>query len=119
MRRRSGRSARENLRGLRQIGEHVAQSAKDALKQCAGAIVASAKSRCPVKTGALRDSIRATRQEGGASFKISSLYYGRFIELSPRINKPFLYPALEENREAIRQSLRGAIRQALRQGRGD
>lgn len=110
------RISRENLRGLRAIGRNVAQAAKTALKESVNQVVADAKNNCPVKTGALRDSIKAQRQDGGASYKVTTKYYGRFVELSPKINKPFLYPALEQNREEIKRNMREAIRQALRQG---
>ena len=109
---RRGASIR-TLRQLREFGESVAEAAKEAIAQSADEIVADAKSHCPVKTGALRDSIKATKQQGGAWYKISTLYYGRFVELSPKINKPFLFPALDQNRDRIRENIQAAIRRAM------
>lgn len=103
-----------SLRQLRELGEEVVQAAKSAMAQSAAQVVEDAKSRCPVKTGALRDSIKAQKQQGGAAYKITSLYYGRCVELSPKINKPFLFPAIDQNRDRIRDNIQAAIRQALR-----
>ena len=103
-----------SLRQLRELGEVVAEAAKRAIAQSANEVVEDAKSRCPVKTGALKESIKATKQQGGATYKITSLYYGRFVELSPKINKPFMYPALDGNRDRLRENIRSAIRQATR-----
>lgn len=103
-----------SLRQLRELGEEVVQAAKSAMAQSAAQVVEDAKNHCPVKTGALRDSIKATKQQGGAAYKITSLYYGRIVELSPRINTPFLFPALDQNRERIRDNIQAAIRRALR-----
>ena len=109
---RRGASIR-NLRELREMGEEVAEAAKVAIAQSAAEIVEDAKNHCPVKTGALRDSIKARKEQGGASYKITSLYYGRFVELSPKINKPFLFPALDQNRDRIRENIQAAIRRAM------
>lgn len=105
--------ARRFLRELRSIGNHIATAAKDAIKRGAEAVATDAKALCPVRTGKLRDSIKAERQ-AGARYKVSSLWYGRIVEFSPKINKPFLMPALEQNRNGIRADIREAIRQALR-----
>lgn len=105
--------ARRFLRELRSIGNHIATAAKDAIKRGAEAVATDAKALCPVRTGKLRDSIKAERQADGASYKVTSLWYGRIVELSPKINKPFLMPALEQNRDGIRADIREAIRQAL------
>lgn len=96
------------------FGEDAVNAVKNAIAESANEIVADAKTRCPKKTGKLRDSIKAEKQNGGATFKISSLYYGRFVELSPRINRPFLYPALDANRNRIREKIKTALRRVLR-----
>ena len=96
---------------LREFGIEVTNAVKSALANCAEEIVQDAKSRCPVKTGKLRESIKAQKQQDGATYKISTLYYGRFVELSPHINRPFLYPALDANKENIRNAIKAAIRQ--------
>ena len=90
------------VRNLRMKGEHVLTAAKQALKEGADLIVNDAKSRVPVKTGKLRDSIQAKSIEYGAAYDISAdaknqngVAYGQFVEFDPKINKPFLYPAMD------------------------
>lgn len=113
---------RETLRQLREMGEHVVTAAKNALKDGADEVVADAKSRCPVRTGRLRDSIKAEPNRDGTAFDISAnaqndgYYYGQIVEFSPEINRPFLYPALEANMGRIHGNIRAAINRALQTG---
>lgn len=113
----------QTLRELREIGEHVVTAAKDALKVGADEVVADAKSRCPVKSGNLRDSIKAEPKNDGAAYEISAnadnngFCYGQIVEFSPKINKPFLYPALEANYGRVMSNIRAAINNAARTGR--
>ncbi len=125
---------------LKELGQHVLEAAKAALKQGAEEIVADAKSRCPVykghqhngrtymaanvKPGALRDSIKAEPNKAGTVYKISAdaksddgFLYGQIVEFSPRVNRPFLYPALEAKRDMIKTNIETAIKQAIRRGR--
>ena len=112
----------ETMRQLREMGEHVVTAAKTALARGAAEVVADAKSRCPVKTGRLRNSIRAEPNRNGTMYKISAdadnngFCYGQVVEFSPKINKPFLYPALDANYGRIQSEIRAAIRQALETG---
>lgn len=114
---------RETLRQLREIGEHVVTAAKDALKQGADEVVADAKSHCPVRTGKLRDSIRAEANRAGTSYKIvadadnNGFCYGQIVEFSPKEGyKPFLYPALEANYGRVMGNIRAAIDRATQTG---
>lgn len=120
-------SANQTLLQLREIGEHVAQAAKDALKQGAEIVVAEAKNRCPVKTGALRDSIQAESKNNGAAFLISAnafktdrfgrrYFYGQNVEFDPKIDKPFLYPAMDAKRDEVYSGVKDAISDAIRRG---
>ncbi len=125
---------------LKELGNHVLEAAKTALGQAAEAVVRDAKSRCPVyaghkkngrtymaagvNPGALRDSIKAEPNSKGTVYKISAdakskdgFLYGQIVEFSPRVNRPFLYPALEANREMVIRSVSDAIRQAIARGR--
>lgn len=112
----------ETMRQLREMSEHVVTAAKTALARGAAEVVADAKSRCPVKTGRLRNSIRAEPNRNGTMYKISAdadnngFCYGQVVEFSPKINKPFLYPALDANYGRIQSEIRAAIRQALETG---
>lgn len=66
----SKNSIGKTMKELREMGAHVVQAAKDALRQGAETIVQDAKSRCPVKTGKLRDSIHAVSKKGGAEYAL-------------------------------------------------
>ena len=125
---------------LRELGEHVLQAAKAALKEGAEMVVKDAKSRCPVyeghkkkngqvyhwagaKPGALRDSIQAEPNSKGTVYAISAnaksedgYLYGQILEFSPRVNRPFLYPALDANRQAVSDMIQDAIKNAIRRG---
>lgn len=118
-------STQELLRGM---GEDVLQAAKAALAKGAEEVVAEAKSRCPVykgkdrrvTPGALRDSIHAEKKSGtfhrisaGAQAQDGTAY-GKLVEFSPKINKPFLYPALDARRDGIRRGIVEAVKAALR-----
>lgn len=113
----------ETMRQLREMGDHIVQAAKLALKTGADEVVADAKSRCPVRTGKLRDSIRAEPNRDETEYKIvadadrNGFCYGQIVEFSPKdCYKPFLYPALEANYGRIMANIRGAIRQAAETG---
>lgn len=114
---------------LRQLGENATSAAKAALTEGADIVVAEAKSRCPVYEGkdkrvvkgALRDSIHSEKQKGGNEYRIvadaqakDGMYYGTIVEYSPKINKPFLWPALDAKREEIKQKMITAVREAIR-----
>ena len=113
----------ETMRRLREMGDHVVQAAKNALKQGADEVVADAKNRCPVRTGALKNSIRAEPNRDGTVYKIvadaekDGFCYGQIVEFSPKEGyRPFLYPALEANYGRIQANIRAAIRQAAETG---
>ena len=125
--RNTGMSTSKTLAALREMGNHVVQSAKEALKQGADIVVAEAKSRCPVKTGRLRDSIKAIPNSSGTVFAISAnafrtdnegrtYYYGARVEFDPKINKPFMYPAMDARRNEVYSMVKDAISDAIRRG---
>lgn len=124
-------SEAKTLAELRAMGEHVVTAAKVALKEGVDEVVADAKNRCPVKTGRLRDSIRAVSNKDGSAYYITAnaskptkhldsadgrFYYGPVVEFSPKINKPFLYPAMDAHRQDIRDRIDAAISKATRGG---
>lgn len=128
------RGSREAAQLLKDLGENVHKAAQEALKQGADIIVADAKSRCPVSdqrlekrglaAGALKDSIKATARKSGDEYCISAeakdekgVFYGQFVEFDPRIDKPFLYPAMDANREAVREKIIASIREAVQKTR--
>lgn len=114
---------------LKQLGETVENAAKAALEEGAEILVKEATARCPVYDGddprvvkgALRDSIHAVKEKGGKEYRIvadaqakDGLFYGKMVEFSPKINKPFLYPAMDAKRKEIQQKIVAAVREAIR-----
>ena len=66
-------------------------------------------------------AIKDGEQKGGKEYKIiadaqaqDGLYYGKIVEFSPKINKPFLYPAMDAKREAVKKKIIEAVREAIR-----
>ena len=114
---------RETVRQLREMGSHVVTAAKAGLATGAAAVVSDAKNRCPVRTGKLRDSIKAEPNSSGTSYKISAdadnngFCYGQIVEFSPKEGfKPFLYPALDANYGTVMSNIRTEIRRAIGSG---
>ena len=122
-------SSGKNEQELKNLGEDILKAAKDALAQGAEEVVQEAKGRCPVYDGrdrrvikgALRDSIRSEKLRDGAAYKITAdaraqdgMFYGQMVEFSPKINHPFLYPALDAHKDAIKTSIVEAIKAACR-----
>lgn len=122
-----GLSTSRTLEQLREMGEHVVQAAKDALKQGAEIVVADAKNRCPVKTGKLRDSIHAEPNRDGSVYKIvadafhtdregQKYYYGGRVEFDPDFGNPYLYPALDAHKLEVMKMVEDAASDAIRRG---
>lgn len=115
-------SASQTVRRLREAGEHVEAAAKRALRNGAYTVVADAKSRVPVRTGNLKNSIKAEPNRDGSVYKISAnakkngVAYGQFVEFNPAYKTPFLYPAMDAHRQQIRENVKDAAQQALRRG---
>ena len=115
-------STGRTVENLREIGRHVEDATKRALRNGAYRVVADAKNRVPVRTGKLHDSIKATPNSNGSSYKISAdaknrgYRYGGVLEYGNNGKKAFLHPALEENRAQIRENIKDAARQAIRRG---
>ena len=107
---------------LRDFGEDAVLGMKNALVKGADEIAADARRRVPVDTGALRDSIHTRANKDGTRIKIvadaknpnDGVPYGKLLEFSPRLNRPFLYPAFDAHVKAVRESLIAAIRKAAR-----
>lgn len=114
---------------LKELGTAAENAAIAALAEGAEMVMKEAKQRCPVYEGddyrvvkgALRDSIRTEKQKGGKEYRIvadaqaqDGLYYGKIVEFSPKINKPFLYPAMDAKRETVKKKIIEAVREAIR-----
>ena len=115
---------------LSELGVEATAAAKEALAAGADDVVAEAKNRCPVYAGtykrvvkgALRDSIhKRPRKRDGSVWRIvadaesqDGVLYGVLVEFSPRINRPFLYPAFDAKKDSIRSAIVDAVRSAIR-----
>ena len=114
---------------LKELGENATEAAKTALAEGVELVMKEAKERCPVYTGndrrvvkgALKESIHAVKQKGGAKYKIiadavshDGIFYGKLVEFSPAINQPFMYPALDAQRETVKKLIVEAVREAVR-----
>ena len=106
---------------LEQYGERAASTAKEALAENAATLIEEARSRVPVKTGRLRDSIRAVSNANGTRIKIvadakneQGQAYGAVVEYSPKINEPFLYPAFYAKRGEMVEHMKEKLRLELR-----
>lgn len=116
-------STRRTMQNLREMGEHVAEAARRALKAGAYRVAADAKSRCPVDTGKLRNSIHVDADSRSknwfhisASAENDGYDYARIVEFSPKINKPYMYPALDANAQQIYEDARNAASRAIAGG---
>ena len=109
---------------FKELGADVEEAAKQALEEGAEIIVNDAKSRVAVDTGKLRDSIHFKKLNKGIKIRIVAdaykmdskgrkIYYGNLVEFSPRINKPFMYPAMDGKRAEVKQKIIDAIREAV------
>ena len=114
---------------LKQLGREAENAAKSALADGAEVVMKEARERCPVYEGAdrrvvkkaLKNSIHAEKRKGGREYRIvadaqakDGLYYGKIVEFSPKINLPFLYPALDARREEVKKGIVEAVREAIR-----
>lgn len=110
---------------LKQKGEHVLNAAKQALRLGVERVVDDAKAGCPVRTGTLRDSIHASELDIGLGKGTAYLVqasaiarnlvdYAPYVEFDPRINKPYMYPAITKNRGRIYSLIRTAVEVATR-----
>jgi HK97 gp10 family phage protein len=108
---------------LESWGKEAEQAGKEALRRGAERVVADAKNLCPVRTGALRDSIHAEERADGARQVVTASAadpatgydYSRIVEYHPTKGRPFLHPALDANAEQVREDVLEAIRRTVRQ----
>ena len=108
---------------LRQRGKKAVEMAAEEVKKQAEIIRDDAKSRCPVLTGKLAESIKVVEFNNGLYCQISAdarnkkgIAYGQFVEFDPRISRPFLYPAFDAHRDEAAEAIMEAVRKALTEG---
>lgn len=125
---------RQAVEELRRKGEHVVTAAKQALKEGADIIVADMRNRAPVRTGRLRDSIKAESLQDGAIWQFSAnarnprdnFLYGQIVEFSSwhmwkgkkrkKKKQAFMYPAMDARRDEVNKMVENAINQAIARG---
>ena len=105
---------------LKVYGERVADAAKEALADNAEELCQTVKSKCPVRTGRLLDSIHVSRLKDGAVYKViadargdDGTPYARIVEFSPKIDKPFMYPSMDEKRDKFKRNVVSKIKGAI------
>jgi HK97 gp10 family phage protein len=94
---------------------------RDALRSGARVVVASAKTKVPVRTGALKRGIthRVTVPQNGLGEATigydSKQFYGRFVELgtSRQAARPFLRPALDATQNQVEKVFREAVERGI------
>ena len=111
---------------LSQIADEFGEDVKNAgvveLAKGAEKIKETAKSLCPSMTGNLKESIHVETKKSkkGVNIKVvadaknNGFPYGRIVEFSPKIQRPFMLPAKDEHESEIRENAIDAIRQAIR-----
>ncbi len=126
---------------LESWGADVAEKGKRVLKEGADEVVAEAKANCPVKTGKLRDSIKAEKKFNGMYYTIMASAiaekkrkvrktdeetnetvmveedydYARIVEYHPDYGKPFLIPARDAHSKQIQDGIEAAVDKAIKE----
>ena len=97
-------------------------AAREALEPELDAVAREAGTLCPVRTGALRESISVRMAQEGASGEIvAGRPYASRVELGSASHaaRPFLYPAFMARREGMTERIaRAVIRRAESGGEG-
>lgn len=110
------RGVKETLAKIDLMDARVRQGIKEEVAKSALNIQLGAKQRCPVRTGALRNSI-VVNFYGFMSAQVgTSLPYAPFVEFGTRkmAAKPYLFPAFEEERPKFEERLAEVIRRAAK-----
>ncbi len=110
---------------LKRLGEAEADALNREIKRAVVNIEATAKGRAPVDTGRLRNSLaheirrkaKAGSADEGASAAVgTNVSYAPYVEFGTRHQRarPYLFPALEDERPKFIERLRRAIDNANR-----
>ncbi len=96
--------------GLAEIAQRIEGSLGEIIAAGAEAVSQSAKSMCPVDTGALRDSIGVS-MEGNRAEISANTDYAAYVEFgtSKMAPQPYLVPSLIGNSGAVTSAMADAI----------
>ena len=111
------KGAKELAKDLKEMGEKASDILSISAQAGGDIALKDAREHCPVKTGALRDSLKSTINkvtETKADVVIDydkSLYYGTFVELGVkgRQANPFLRNAVDNNIKEINEAIVEAV----------
>lgn len=101
---------------LERYGENAKKAMQDAMEAEAEKIVQDMKSRVPVRSGRLRESIHWKWNRDKTAISIvadaanGKVKYARIVEFSPKINKPFFFPVLDAHIEEYHRKLAETLR---------
>lgn len=116
----------EILDKLQRIGTNVSSLENKALKNAAEPVLESAKANVPVRTGKLKKGLKISnikRKNGVKYIQVgvdrgdnSEVFYGKFIEFgtSKMPAHPFLQPAFEKNKSAIKEKIAETLKEGLK-----
>lgn len=118
----SVKGAKELAKELKSMGEGAKSVLEKSVKAGGDVALDYAKQNCPVDTGKLKNSLKATVKkvsETRADIVVDydkSLYYGTFVELGVkgRQPKPFLRNAIDTNEKEINRIIVETIAKELR-----
>ena len=113
--------------------ENIKPKTREALREVARKVVQDAKALCPVDTGSLRRSIRAEEYPPQVNvYRIHVVAGGKIINPKTRrpvdyaaypeygtsrmAPRPYLRPALEQNRSLLREALMDGLKEAFKGG---
>lgn len=118
----------ELLAKLQDIADNVAKTLiDDALKAAAIPVLEEAKNTSAFadRTGSLREGLRvgAVKAKNGTRYievgigkgDITKMFYGKFVEwgTSKEAARPFLQPALEKNKDTVKDIMENELRRGL------
>lgn len=109
------RGVKETLANINLANSRVRKAVQEQIGKSALNIQFGAKKRCPVRTGALRNSITVDFY-GIMSAQIGPhMPYAPYVEYGTRKMRaqPYLFPAFEEERPKFEEGLARAVRGAL------
>jgi HK97 gp10 family phage protein len=97
--------ARRDRNNLDRIARQVKPAVEEAIRDGAELVVARAKARAPVRTGALKAAIHSELVHNGYEVVAGDgdVFYGHLVEHGTHHSaaQPFLVPALEESRSDV------------------